>query len=122
VTPKERAFVNAYCGKAKGNGTKAAELAGYAKSGAHVTASRLLRNPKVAKAVAERQQRAEKASIATSDELDEILTNIARRAKFSPKDRIRAISEINKTRGRHSSTVNVNGRLTLEDALAASRD
>jgi hypothetical protein len=35
-----------------GNGTAAAVRAGYARAGAHVTASRLLRNPKVAEAVA----------------------------------------------------------------------
>src|SRR5665213_2755978 len=40
-----------------GNGTAAAVRAGYARAGAHVTASRLLRNPKVAEAVAKGQQR-----------------------------------------------------------------
>jgi phage terminase small subunit len=35
-----------------GNGTAAAVRAGYARAGAHVTASRLLRDPKVAEAVA----------------------------------------------------------------------
>jgi phage terminase small subunit len=43
LSSKEAAFVDAYLGIAAGNATKAATLAGYAKSSAHVTASRLLR-------------------------------------------------------------------------------
>lgn len=42
---KQRKFVQYY--KKTGNGTKSAKLAGYAESGAHVTASRLLRSDKV---------------------------------------------------------------------------
>ena len=46
LTLKQAAFAPEYV-RAKGNGTKAAKAAGYAESGAHVEASRLLRNPKV---------------------------------------------------------------------------
>lgn len=53
LTSKETAFVAAYLGgAARGNGAKAAVLAGYAKGSAKVTASRLLRKPNVKLALA----------------------------------------------------------------------
>lgn len=43
LTPKERAFAEAYAGSARGNGTKAAQQAGYKPGpGLKVTASRML--------------------------------------------------------------------------------
>src|SRR6185295_3690528 len=51
MTPRQRAFVEQYA--LDHNGTAAAVRAGYAESGAHVEASRLLRNPKVASVLAE---------------------------------------------------------------------
>ena len=59
LTSKERAFVRAYLGEAAGNGTKAAIRAGYAKNSAHVTASQLLRKPKIAAAVATKVHKVE---------------------------------------------------------------
>ena len=47
MTPKQEAFVHAYCTNG-GNGTQAAIAAGYAESGAEVRASELVRNIKVA--------------------------------------------------------------------------
>jgi phage terminase small subunit len=49
MTPKQMRFVAEYA--LDGNGTAAAIRAGYAKTGAHVTACRLLKNPKVAEAL-----------------------------------------------------------------------
>lgn len=49
-----RLFVEAFMGRCKGNGTQAAIAAGYAKGSAHVTASRLLRDAKVRRAIEER--------------------------------------------------------------------
>ncbi|MGI4736102.1 MAG: terminase small subunit [Janthinobacterium lividum] len=53
LTEKQRGFVDALCEEPNISGTKAAEVAGYAKSGAHVEATRLLRNAKVRKALGE---------------------------------------------------------------------
>lgn len=47
LTEKESRFVAAFLGDAQGNGTKAAVLAGYGKSGAKVIACRLLKKPKI---------------------------------------------------------------------------
>ncbi len=46
LTLKQAAFAPEYV-RAKGNGTKAAKAVGYGEKGAHVAASRLLRNRKV---------------------------------------------------------------------------
>ena len=53
LTAKQAKFVNEYL--VDGNGTRAAIAAGYGRPGAHVTASRLLRDPKVQKALQARQ-------------------------------------------------------------------
>lgn len=55
-TPLQRRFITHYCGRARGNGSLAAKLAGLVKAGAHpVTvasrASQLLKEPKVRVAV-----------------------------------------------------------------------
>ena len=47
LTPKQQRFLDAYLGEAQLNGSKAATIAGYAAP--EVTASQLLRNPKVAR-------------------------------------------------------------------------
>jgi len=53
LTGKQQAFVNAYCGEAKFNATKAAELAGYQGNYDTLSAvgSENLRNPKIEKKV-----------------------------------------------------------------------
>ena len=51
LTGKQKAFVTAYLSNGF-NATKAAIEAGYAKTGAHVEASRMLRNPKVSQVIA----------------------------------------------------------------------
>ena len=55
LTPKEQAFAEHLVTNG-GNGTKAAIAAGYSAKGAHVTASRLKRNPKVLKYLREMSQ------------------------------------------------------------------
>lgn len=54
LTAKQVRFLAEY-GK-DANGTRSAIAAGYGRAGAHVTASRLLRNPKVQKALQARQR------------------------------------------------------------------
>lgn len=121
INEKERAFVAAFMGPARGNGSKAAIMAGYAPKSARVTASRLLTKANIQRALVARQNRATSRSIATADERDRVLSEILR----SEKDRdpfvaIRAVSELNKCEGRHSSTINHKGKLTLEAVLTES--
>jgi phage terminase small subunit len=53
LTAKQAKFVDEYL--VDGNGTRAARAVGFGHAGAHVTASRLLRNPKVQEALQARQ-------------------------------------------------------------------
>lgn len=62
LKPRHRKFVSKYT--EKGNGTEAAIYAGFSPKGAEVTASKLLRNPKVASAIDSR--------LATLDEKSEL--------------------------------------------------
>jgi hypothetical protein len=54
LTYKQRRFVDAYVGEAKGNGTRAAIIVGYAEKGARVEAHRLLTNANIQAAIKER--------------------------------------------------------------------
>lgn len=73
LNAKQAAFVREYliCR----NGTRAAIAAGYAEKSAHVTASQLLRNPKVAAAIAEGEKKAEARAAVT---LDDVVNELAR--------------------------------------------
>jgi hypothetical protein len=56
LTTREAAFVEALCGEARGNQTKAAEMAGYAAgAGLSVQATRLMKRAHVRAAIAERR-------------------------------------------------------------------
>lgn len=80
MTPKQQLFALEYLKDQ--NGTQAAIRAGYAAAGAHVTASRLLREPKIAKFLAEKQAATlEKFEIST----ERILRERARLAFFDPR-------------------------------------
>lgn len=118
-----RRFVDAYLGSAAGNGTEAARQAGYAGNAKvlAVQATRLLKKANVRKAIEARQVRAEEKGILNADERDKILSDIARKGTGDVRDRIRAIGELNKCSGRHSMKHIHDGKLTLEDALTASR-
>ena len=54
---RQRVFVLHYVGEAKGNGAEAARLAGYAKNSARITASKLLSNPNIQKAISDRREK-----------------------------------------------------------------
>lgn len=81
LTPKQKLFVSEYLA----NGliaTKAYIAAGYAEKGAEVSASKLLRNPKVAAEIAKRQaKRLEKNEITA----DRVLAEISKMAFFDPR-------------------------------------
>ena len=88
LTQKQQRFVDAYLA---GETIQAAALkAGYAKSGAHVEGSRLLRNPKIFAKIRAARKAAETASTFTLGEAVSILADIAR-GDDHPMARIRAI-------------------------------
>ena len=88
LTARQSAFVAAYL--ETGHIQRAAIKAGYAERGAHVTGSRLLRNPKIAAKIRTMRQKAENASALSMTEAVNILAAIARtsRSEFA---KIRAI-------------------------------
>lgn len=88
LTAKQAAFVEAYL--KDGHIQHAAIKAGYAERGAHVTGSRLLRNPKIAAKIKTMRQRAETASVLSMTEAVNILAIIARTSR-SDFAKIRAI-------------------------------
>lgn len=80
LSPKLRAFAHAYAGKARGNATEAARIAGYSGSDAvlAVRGSEAVRNRKVQALIAELERDTRSAEIADRTELQRILTAIAR--------------------------------------------
>ncbi len=88
LTAKQAAFVAAYL--ETGHIQHAAIRAGYSERGAHVTGSRLLRNPKIAAKIKTMRQKAETASTFTLGEAVSILADIAR-GDDHPMARIRAV-------------------------------
>lgn len=83
---KQRRFVEAYCGPAKGNATEAARLAGYRGTPATLRAvgSENLRKPSVRRAVDELMASIRSAAIADATEIQELLTRIARGEAIEP--------------------------------------
>jgi phage terminase small subunit len=75
------AFVEHYIANG-GNGTQAAISAGYAEKSAHVAASRLLKDDKVAAAIAQRRDKA-LASLELTTDL--VLLELARIVRFDPR-------------------------------------
>ena len=122
LNERERLFLAAFLGPAKGNGTKAAIIAGYAKNSARVTASKLLTKANIQAALAARVARRELKDIADADERDRYFSDFLRDEDLDIHARLIAGKELNKVSGRHSILVNVKGKLTLEDALQASRE
>lgn len=122
LTAREQAFVRAFHGRARGNATQAAILAGYSKGpSARVTASRLLSKANVAAELQIRLEAREEEERAGAQERDRLLSAIARNIGEETFDRISAIKELNKVDGRHAIRHSSEGRVTLEQALMASR-
>jgi hypothetical protein len=64
---------------------------------------------------------AESNDRAQAAERDRLLSAIARDTEAQTFDRIAAIKELNKVDGRHVVRPQINGKVTLEQALTASR-
>lgn len=101
LSERERRFVEAYMGKAAGNATKAATLAGYAKGSAKVTASRLLTKANVRTAIDSRT--AADPNVSDRETRQRFWTDVmAGRGKFARtamKDRLKASELLGKTQG-----------------------
>lgn len=109
LTIKQRAFVQAYVGKANGNGFQAAKMAGYSGNDATVKnyAYKLLQIPKVAAALRGFAAKVEDATVLSVIEVKRILSDIARNPKAEDKDRIAAADKLLKSGGAYSINHNV---------------
>lgn len=102
LTPKQAAFVDAYCGAARGNATEAARMAGYRGNDNTLRAvgGENLLKPAVALAVKERADRVASSRIMTIEQMQEMLTQIAaRNAEEDPQVAINAVKELGKMQG-----------------------
>lgn len=102
LPPKRRAFVLAYCGEAAGNATEAARIAGYKVP--NPEGSRLLAFASVAEAVAIVGAPAESKAIASVEEMQEMLTRVARGEEDDESanpmgNRLKAIDLLGKMQG-----------------------
>jgi phage terminase small subunit len=77
LTARQRLFVSAYLGPAKGNATQAAIAAGYSPDTAASQGSRLLKNAKVSAAVEQRTERLLKRHEVTADRILQELAHVA---------------------------------------------
>jgi phage terminase small subunit len=103
LTAKQSKFVGWYL--AGECGTRAAKAAGYGKAGAHVTASRLLKNPKVQEALQARQTAdATRLSLRREDALQGLLEAIQQaRAQGNPAAMIAGWREIGRMLGLYAA-------------------
>lgn len=99
LSEKERRFVDAYLGKAAGNGKQAAIAAGYSARSAEVTGSRLIRKANVVAELEKRRLSLVKASIADATERREIMTSMLRDKEGHPLARLKATDILNKMDG-----------------------
>lgn len=108
LTIKQRAFVQAYVGKANGNGFQAAKMAGYSGNDATVKnyAYKLLQIPKVAAALRGFAAKVEDESIVDVAEAKRILSDIARDDMQEVKDRISALDKLLKSGGAYVINLN----------------
>jgi hypothetical protein len=120
LTIRERAFVSAFLGPARGNATQAALLAGYSPKTAGTIGSQNLQKLEIAKAVEKAIARGERAAIANAAECDELATGFLRNPFLSVKERMRAMAELNKVSGRHVLKHKV--ELTLAEALGLAAE
>lgn len=93
LNPKQKAFVREYCVDL--NATQAAIRAGYKPIGAHVTASRLLSDPKIAAAVEQSQAKVAEKTNVTIEQIVKGLRDLAfpeaGPASVFPRDRLKAM-------------------------------
>jgi phage terminase small subunit len=148
LTARRRAFAYEYLRDR--NGTQAAIRAGYAESGAHVEASRLLRNPKVQAIIEDGERRsAIRAQIDADYVLDgaiEVAERCLQRRPVMTFDKVekayvhatddegndiwtfdstgamKAFSLIAKRTGGFADKLEVSGKISLEDILTKSRE
>ena len=101
LTERQRRFVEAYVGKAEGNATEAARLAGYSGDDAQlaVRGSEAVRNRNIAAAIEEARKPRTRRAILTREQRQELLTEFATDVTVEHRDRLKAIEVLGKMQG-----------------------
>jgi phage terminase small subunit len=102
-----------------GNKKEAAIAAGYSKKSASALASQLLKLPKVQKRIQELAKDAERKTIISIIERQQVLSEIARDPTKEDRDRIRAIDILNKMDGNYLIKLDVNVNVSLAANILA---
>lgn len=121
--PRHELFCREFV-RLNGHGTKAAIAAGFAKAGAHVTASRLLKNPKIAARIEElEKQLHEKLEKKTEITRERVLQEYAKLAFFDPRKLFdedgnpKKITELDDDTAAAIAGLEVNSQLLTDEAL-----
>lgn len=93
LTPKQKAFVEAYAG----NATEAAIKAGYSKRGAEAAGSRLLRNVNILAQIDRRESKRAEKRIATRRERQKFWTEVMNNGDHEMRDRLKASELLGKS-------------------------
>lgn len=111
LTEKQRRFIQAYMGKAQGNATEAARIAGYKKP--MQQGSRLLTFVEVKKEIEARQVSSERRAILTREDRQELLSEIATTGGKDLGSRIKAMDVLNKMDGIYVQRHEIKAHLTM---------
>lgn len=95
LTERQKRFVELY----NGNATEAARLAGYAPKNAGLTGSRLLKNPRIRKALEERLKKVDGPHIASREERQAFWTRVFYDENCDMAHRLRASELLAKSNG-----------------------
>lgn len=101
LTERQRRFVEAYCGEAQGNATRAAKLAGYSgkDDALAVRGAEIVRNRKVQQAIEAARASVTSEAIATREERQTFLSQTMRDGDVERKDRLKACELLGKMQG-----------------------
>ena len=111
MTPKQKKFADEYI--ATGNATQSAIKAGYSKNYANTNASKLLQNTTIESYIDTRLKEIAKDSIATADEVLQVLTTIIRREFIEERQDITPLT---------GEIITLENKPTTKDVISASKE
>jgi len=122
LNDSHRLFVASYAGI--GTGTEAAILAGFSPKRAAITATELLKDPLILRALRDKNGASWKKGIATVEEVQSRLTSVIRNNEAASKDIVAAADKLLKSFGTYSQTINQNIMLpeNSEEAVKTARE
>ena len=111
MTPKQKKFADEYIATA--NATQSAIKAGYSKNYANTNASKLLQNTTIESYIDTRLKEIAKDSIATADEVLQVLTTIIRREFIEERQDINPLT---------GEIITLENKPTTKDVISASKE